>query len=280
VVHHGAAGASAVTEANGIGSGIGLLAPLAVGVCVALTWGWRPAIALTVVIAVAGAVAVATLRGEPALDRPEPVPHAERPRGLHYPAALWYFLASMVCGSAIEFSTTFWAADLLATRTGASAAVATAAVSGLIAGMTVCRFVVGPLATRKAPEKLLLVGYAVALVGWATFWSATSPVVAVIGLVVAGLGYGTHYPLSVALVLRAAGTRPDHAQGIASLGVGVAIGVAPFALGAASDAVGTHQAFLMVGGLIVVGGLSVALGLRSVHARLCAAAREATATPR
>lgn len=267
-VHHGAAGPSAVTEANGIGSGVGLLAPLAVGMAVGLGWGWRPAVAVTVVLAVAVAVAVATLRDEPALSRPAPVAHADRPADVRFPPELWFFWASMVCGSAIEFSTTFWAADLLAVRTGASTSLATAAVSGLIGGMTAARFVLGPLAARKSPEKLLLLSYAVALVGWAGFWTATSAGLAVAGLVVAGLGYGAMYPMSVALVLRAAGARPDKAQGIGSLGVGLATGVAPFALGALADAVGTHRAFLIVAALVVAGGCAVALGLRAVRRRV------------
>lgn len=268
MVHHGVAGPSAVTEANGIGSGVGLLAPLAVGMTVGLGWGWRPAVAATVVFAVGVAVAVAALRDEPALARPAPVAHADRPADVRFPPELWFFWASMVCGAAIEFSTTFWAADLLAVRTGASTSLATAAVSALIGGMTAARFVLGPLAARKAPEKLLMLSYAVALVGWAGFWTATSPAMAVGGLVVAGLGYGAMYPMSVALVLRAAGARPDKAQGVASLGIGLATGVAPFALGALADQVGTHRAFLVVAGLIVAGGCAVTAGLVAVRRRV------------
>jgi MFS family permease len=283
IVHHGVAGPAAVTEGTGLGSGVGLLAPLAVGLTIGLGWGWRPAVAFTAVLTVVGAVAMATLRGEPSMERPTRVAPAERTRPARYPTALWFFLVAMVCAVAVEFSTAFWAPDLLVARTGASAPVSTAAVSGLIAGMTLARFVVGPLVVRKAPEKILLVGFAVAGLGWAVFWLATSPVVAVIGLVVAGLGYGTHYPLSVSLVLRAAGARPDHAQGIASLGVGGAVGLAPFLLGAAADAFGTHRAFLLVGFLIACGGTAVALGLRAVHRELrraAAATRPRTDTPR
>lgn len=266
-VHHGAAGPSAVTEANGIGSGVGILAPLAVGASLGAGWGWRPAVAATVLVAVVVGVATATLRGEPSMDRPVRVPLADRPPVVRFPPELWYFGASVVCGVAIETSTAFWAPDLLQTRTGASAALATASVTGLVAGMTAARFVLGPLAARKAPEKLLLVGYAVALAGWALFWTATTPAAAVVGLVVTGVGFGPHYPLSIALVLRAAGARPDKAQGIASVGVGFAVGGAPFALGALSDAVGTHRAFIVVAGLILAGAAAVALGLREVHAQ-------------
>ena len=96
-------------------------------------------------------------------------------------------------------------------------------------------------------------------------WTTTNPVVAIAGLVIAGLGYGTHYPLAVSLVLRSSDGRPDQAQARSSLGVGAAVGLAPFALGALADGFGAHTAFLLVPALIVVGGLAVAYGLRSVR---------------
>src|SRR5665811_1942361 len=149
---------------------------------------------------------------------------AGRPSG--FGAAFWLFWVALICGAGIEFATTFWASDLLADRTGASASLSAGAVSALVIGMAVSRFVVGPMSLHKAPEKLLLAGYATAGVGWLVFWLATSPLVAVAGLVVAGLGYGTHFPLAVSLVLRASAGRPDRAQARATLGAGAAIGVA------------------------------------------------------
>ncbi|NCT90550.1 MFS transporter [Cellulomonas sp. APG4] len=175
------------------------------------------------------------------------------------------FITATVCGAAIEFSTTFWAPELLLERTGASDSVATASVSALVLGMSVSRYVVGPLSLRKAPEKLLVVAYAIAGLGWLVFWLATAPGLAVAGLVLAGLGYGAHYPLATALVLRSSGGRPDQAQARSSIAVGLAIGISPFLLGTLADVVGAHTAFLMVPVLVVAGGTAVALGLRSVH---------------
>lgn len=266
MVHHGPAGPGAVTEANAAGAGVGLLAPLAVGASVDLGWGWRPAVALTALLAVAAAVAVASLRGEPALTRPTPVRHdGPTPARVPYPRAIWYFLAAMICGTAIEFSTIFWAPDLLTEQTGASSSLSTAAVSALVLGMTASRLVVGPLTARKAPEKLLLLGFAGAFGGWLVFWLASTPAVAIAGLFLAGLGYGTHYPLAVALVLRSSGGRPDAAQGLSALAGGVAVGAAPYALGAVADAVGPYRAFVLVGGLAIAGVILVALGLREVR---------------
>ncbi|NTW40610.1 MAG: MFS transporter, partial [Cellulomonadaceae bacterium] len=95
-------------------------------------------------------------------------------------------------------------------------------------------------------------------------WTATSPVVAVAGLVVAGLGYGTHYPLSIALALRWSTGGPDPAQARATLGTGAAVGLAPFLLGSAADVVGPHTAFLLVPILIAVGGGAVALAVKDL----------------
>lgn len=295
--HHVVAGAAVVTEANAMGSGVGILAPLAVGAAVAAGLTWRPAVGLVLLLAVALAVGVARLAGTGALGhgtptrrravpatvgpataivtgglvgddvQPRPVDAGGRSTRRHGPGfgrAFWFFWAAMLAGVAIEFSTTFWAAELVVSRTGAGPSVATATVSALVAGMTAARLVLGPLALRKAPEKLLLVAYAVAAVGFALLWTATTPAVAVVGMVVAGLGYGAHYPLAVSLVLRHAGDRPDQGQATATIGTGVAVGLAPFALGALADAFGSHTAFLLVPVLIVAGGTAVALGLRTV----------------
>lgn len=276
-VHHAAAGPAAITEANAMGATVGLLAPLALGASVGLGWGWRPAVAFVIVLAATVAALLVQLRnagalGPGAVTRSPTVPVAggtssasRRRTDRAFSRTFWFFWSAMLCGVAIEFSTTFWASDLLVARTGASASVATASVSALIAGMSISRYIVGPLSMRKAPEKILILAFGVAGAGWALVWLATSPVVAVAGLVLAGLGYGAHYPLSASLTLRASDGRPDQAQATASIGTGIAVGLAPFLLGTLADSFGAHSAFLLVPVLIVVGCGAVALGLRSVR---------------
>ena len=286
VVHHGGAGSAAVTEANAIGAAFGLLAPLAVGGSVALGWGWRPAVALVIILTTVTGVLMLRLRSDGALGRGTTTraahvvppgqatgaglaPVGDGPgaavAGRSFSLTFWFFWVALVSGVSIEFATTFWASDLLAVRTGAPPSVATASVSALVLGMCVSRLIVGPMSVRKSPEKLLLVGYATAGLGWLLFWTATTPGPAVVGLVIAGLGYGTHYPLAVSLALRASDGRPDQAQARSSLGTGAAVAAAPFLLGALADSFGAHTAFLLVPVLIVIGGTAVALGLRSVH---------------
>ncbi len=67
-LRHGRVATAAITEANGVGSGVGLFGPLAVGAAVGAGWGWRPAVLVTAVIAVAGALVVLRLPASPALS--------------------------------------------------------------------------------------------------------------------------------------------------------------------------------------------------------------------
>ncbi|KQS97588.1 MFS transporter [Cellulomonas sp. Leaf395] len=274
-LRHGGKASAALTEGNGIGSSIGLIGPLAVGVCVAIGWGWRPAVAVTVVLALVAAIVVSRIPVGGAMTAPH-VADGTPSRAVRVRTTLpgWCFLVTMVAAVAMEFATTYWATGLVLERTGAGPGIAAATTAGLVAGMSAIRFVVGPLSLRVAPVMLLAVAFVVAIGGWAVLWTATTPTVAIVGLFVAGLGYGAQYPLSVALLLATAPDRTDAMQARATLASGLAIGVAPFALGALSDAVGTHRAFLVVPVVALVGAVVAVLGGRAAR-RAPAVDREA-----
>lgn len=270
--HHGPAGAAAISEANAGAALVGVLAPLALGASVAAGLGWRPAVGVAAALGVAAFLAVRRLPPDPALDRPEPARHdpgqaghdpeparhgpgqavgppspsappAETPRlGLRF----WSLVGVLALGVGVEFSTTFWAGDLLQVRLGAAPGTAAAAVTGFVAGMAVGRLLAGRLALRFSPARLLLAGLLTAGAGWLVLWTAPAVPAAVVGLVVAGGGVALLFPLSVSLVMAASGGRPDLGSAAGSVGAGVAIGSAPFALGALADAVGPHQGFLLV----------------------------------
>ena len=222
-VHHGPRSASAVSEANGAGALFGLVAPLTVGATVAAGWGWRPAVAVTALLAVLACVLV-TPPARPRRARPPgagpgrraaaaaPAPDRSaggstaRSRGRSWhPRASWCFTAALIAAVAVENATTFWVADLVGDRTGAGPGIATAALAGLVGAMALTRFGLGALLRRRSAETLLVAAFGVAAVGWLVVWTATSTPVALAGLLLAGLGYGAHYPLAIALVLRAAG---------------------------------------------------------------------------
>lgn len=184
-------------------------------------------------------------------------------RATAFSATFWLLWATLVAVVAIENATTAWAADLLRTHAGAGSGVAAGAVSGLIAGMCVARFAVGRLALRFTPPQLLLTAFGVAAGGWLVLWLATTPAVALAGLVVAGLGYGAQFPLAISMLLAAADGRLDQAQARSTLGVGAAVAVAPVLLGGLADRVGPHTAFLVVPALVACGVGAVLLAERA-----------------
>lgn len=270
-VQHGINGAAVVTEANAVAALTGIFGPLAVGGAVALGWGWRPASLVTAVLGVIAFLLISRLQTAGALDGrtrhrsvEEVIADKIKPG---YTAAFWFFVVGLTSGVAIELSTSFWAADLIGARTGAGDGVASAALSALFGGMAFARIVGGRLALRYAPEKLMILAFGVAGLGWLILWTSTNTGLSFAALLLTGIGFGLHYPLGVALIMRASEGRPDAAQAIATVSAGVAIALAPFALGALADRVGSHQAFVIVPVVATIGATAVYLGLRDVHKR-------------
>jgi len=251
----GPAAPAVLTEANAWATALGLVAPMALGTSVGLGWGWRPSLGLAVLATVAVAVLVSRFPATGALGRPV-VHHEHAGRG-GLGRTFWLLWVALVAGIAIEFCTTFWASDLVREQAHASTPVAAFAISALLAGMTIGRFAAGYLTRSRSSVSVLLVSYAIAAAGWLVLWVSTVPWLAFVGLLIAGIGYGAHYPVSLSLVLAAAGPRADQGQARVLLGAGIAIGVAPFALGAMSDLVGPHTAFLLVPALVAIAGLAV-----------------------
>ncbi len=284
VVHHGLRAAGSVSLANGLGTLIGLFGPLLIGASVALGRGWRPVVLATVPLALVatavwlrmpvGGAMTARRGGAGAADDPGAVPASDRPepdqgpgtasatpRG-PLPAAGWWYLLATVAGVAVENAITFWALTLVMARTGAGAGVAAATTAAFIGGMAASRLLgIGALRGRS-PAVALGAAFLVCALGWLVLWLATDPVVAVLGLAVAGLGCGLLYPLAAALLLATARGSTDAAQGVIMVAVGAAIGVVPFALGLLADLVGVHTAFLLVPVLALGGLAAVRLGAR------------------
>jgi predicted MFS family arabinose efflux permease len=252
---HGAAGPAAVTEANAGAVGIGLVTPLLLGAGESLGITWRPALLLPAVAAVA--VWVVSTREKRRLETgPDPVPSRPDAPG-PLPAAYWLVWVVVLCCIAVEFCLTFWAADGLRDGTGASPAAATAGVTAVVGGMFLGRLAGGRIALRYPPSTLLLVSVGVALAGFAAFWTSTTPVPALAGLVAVGVGIAVQYPLGTVLAVAASGGRPDRAAGMLSIAAGLASGIAPFGLGAMADRIGTHTAFLLVPALLAAAAAGV-----------------------
>lgn len=254
--HHREAGPASISEANGVAALIGIVAPLTVGASVALGLTWRGAVLVSVPVAVVAIVLVLRVPDSPALH-----PDARRSTSAHgpLPRRFWVALVVVTCAVAVEFCLTYWAGDLLRQRTGVAAGTAAALISVLLAGMAAGRLAAARLTAWLGVERLLLASIGLAVLGWLVLWAATSVPLAVLGLLVTGLGVALQFPLSLARLLRASDGRTDEAAGWATFGAGVASGSAPFALGAVSDAVGPHSGFLLVPGVLAVAAVGVVL---------------------
>ena len=249
--HHGPAGPAAISEGNAAGAAVGLLAPLGIGATVAAGLGWRPGLAVVAgfVAVVAAAAVVFRVRIPPAT----PVPAATG--GARLPRSYWLAWCCLIATGSVEVCLNLWVADVLRTHSHTSVGLATAAVSIVIAGMVVGRAAGGRVLLRWPATRVLLAALAVSMVGFAVFWSAPVPWLAIVGLVLLGVGNGTHFPIGMALCVVHSGGQPDLGVSRATYALALAFGVAPFALGVVADGVGPHTAFLLVPGLLAAAGL-------------------------
>ncbi len=250
---HGRASGAAITEANGLGALVGAAAPFALGLLVGAGAGWQPALLAVIALLAVVSVVMPTL---PAPTRPAGATRSDR----SLPGRYWWAWGVLVLLIAVEFSYSVWATTLVADRTGASTGTATTTLTVLILCLGIGRVLGARLALRIRPGVLLMAAIVVTAGGWAVLWTATSLSVAVVAMAISGFGMAFHFPLGVSRSLEAAGGRTDLASGRIALGGGLAIGLAPFVLGAVTDVVGVHGAFLLVPALLGAAGLLLVAG--------------------
>ena len=250
--HHGAAGPASISEANAAAAAVGLVAPLVVGGSVIMGFGWRPGLAIALV-----PVAFLALFYRVRAPEPAPVRTVGGRRARPLPRSYWLAFVSIFATGSAETCITLWVADVLRDHAHVSPGTATAAVSTLVAGMFVGRLVGGRLVLLYRPTLVLLGSLVISAAGFAVFWSATVPWLAMAGLIVCGLGVALHYPLGIGLAVAHSDGQPDLAAARAAVAVGTSFAVAPFALGAIADRIGPHPAFLVVPAFLALSALVV-----------------------
>jgi predicted MFS family arabinose efflux permease len=256
--HHGAAGPAAMSEGNAVAAAVGLLGPIGVGATVGAGFGWRPGLAVAAgLLALLAAAAFAYRVRIPAA---RPVPDGAAAGRL--PGSYWLVWVCVVALSSVELCFNLWVADVLRTHSHAATGIATASVSVIVAGMVVGRLVGGRLVLRLAPAGVLLGAIGVSILGFAVFWLAPTAWLAVVGLVVLGLGNGVHFPLGMALAVAHSGGQPDLAMSRCTYALSLAGGAAPFLLGVIADRVGPHMAFLIVP-VFLTAAMAIAWRLRT-----------------
>jgi MFS family permease len=255
---HGQRGGAALSEASATGSFISAAGPLILGAAVAAGLGWRSPFLMVVVALALLAVALPALPPQPSTGEPG------GPTG-RLPRPYWWAWAVAVPLIGVELGYAIWSSTLIVERTGASVPSATSALTAFVLAVGVGRLVAARIALRVSTATLLMSSIVLAAIGWATLWTAHTYPQAVAGMVISGLGVSVHGPIGIARALANAAGRTDLAMGRFGVGIGVAAGTAPFALGALTDRFGVVAAFWVVPAILALSGLLLILSWRNIE---------------
>jgi MFS family permease len=222
-------------------------APLALASAAVGGWGWSlglaPAAGLLIIVAL-------DLRLAPSL----PVGSGQETGATGLPRAFWRAWTYVVAVVAVEFAIVFWAATLVERRAGVSVPEATSIAALFLGGMFAGRLAMGyGLAAGRPPRQGAWAALSVVAAGGLLAWITTTPIVAGAALFVAGLGVAGLYPLGVAAALATAPDRLALAGNRLTIASGLAILVAPLALGAIADVTGVVAGWGLVLALVVAG---------------------------
>lgn len=254
----------------------GLAAPLVSGFCIWAGLGWRAAVLFGAAVGIAIAFG---FRRTPIPDGPEahhplnareargaplaehgaasaPVAGQERARPL--PAAYWAYWLLLVTGCGVEFSILFWAPAYLERIVGFAPATAATAAAGFPLGMLLGRIALRFLVRRVALRLLLIIALTLVFIGFVIYWGLSAEIV---GVFLIGLGVAPLYPLTTYFAVGAAPLNRDRAAMRLAIAIGLALLLAPIALGALADEVGLGPAHLALPALIVAAFLSFFSGV-------------------
>lgn len=239
-----------VSEANTLSSLISILAPVAVGFFAARSVTWRPAIYIVTTLAFLIGAWILVSSQFPWTTTKSQATEATKTQKL--PAKVWLFWIVLVVSVSIEFCLIYWASDYLQAHVLMTKDSATQWVSLFLVGMVIGRYAGSLLLKKYDRFVILFASMAIGAFGYAIFWLSGSQVVALVGLLLAGLGVANFYATSITLIFDAAGSARAAAGSVATLGSGVAIFSLPFVLGSLADLIGIQQAMLLVAVLFVV----------------------------
>jgi fucose permease len=104
--------------------------------------------------------------------------------------------------------------------------------------------------TRYSPQTILFSAFATGAVGFVLYWFVGQQWAAIVGIMLLGLCIAPQYPLTMALGLGVASGANDAASARMTLAFGLALLIAPAALGALADVVGLRLAHLTLPALL------------------------------
>ena len=245
---HGARAPAALGEANALSSAASVAGPLAVAAGIVVLGDWR--LGYLVLPLVAIVLLAPRLQAPPLTDHPADLHELRAAAGLppRPDARPVDHLAAVDQRRVLH--------GLLGGRRAGRVARGQCRPGGGVTGLFVAGMAAGRTGSQRLigdrhPLRVTSASAAVALAGFAVFWTAPDIAVAAVGLVVMGAGVALLYPLSLARVVAAWPDRPDGAAARAGLASGVAIGVSPLVLAALADLVGLRTAYLLVPCILV-----------------------------
>jgi fucose permease len=257
---HGEHRTIALTESNVAASLSACLAPLCIGGFQRLGVGWQGALFLPLVTF---ALIVGRFHREPVSDSAGSTVRPESSARVALPFAFWAFWVVICLVVSIEWCLGVWGADFLENVVGLSKVQASTTMSVFLGAVVIGRMV-GSRLTRVLPSvALLLAALAVTLVGFPIFWLARFAPVNIAGLFIAGLGVANFYPLTMSIAVGLAPGPSDTASARVSLGVGVAVLVAPLLLGWAADQYSLQIAYSLVPVFLALAAAVVVLNRRA-----------------
>jgi len=164
----------------------------------------------------------------------------------------WISWIGFIACIASEFATAFWAASLFKDRIGGTSASATTVMLAYGIGMGLGRWYMGQILYRLHLDQQLLTVIGIQFIGFAVFWFSHIYAVSILGLFLIGVGLSTQFALASLRLIYLSDGRPDQAIGLSSLAAGIAIALAPLALGLLDDQFGISRAYIMVPILIAI----------------------------
>ncbi|MGW3043652.1 MFS transporter [Kitasatospora sp. NPDC001159] len=254
--HHGPLRECAIVEANAGASAAALAAPLVIGAFRAAGAGWGPSMLLPLVIAMS---LYMTFRQEPLGSYQAAARGAASPGRL--PASYW--LLAALCGVSVgaEFCLVFYGSPQLTSSIGFTEGQATTAMSLFYGGTLLGRLAGSRLsASRATTTQLVFAALGVTTVGFLALWASSTTSIALVALLVAGLGIANLFPLTLSLAVVAAQGRTGQATARVQLIVAMSIMAAPLMLGALSDRFGVSRSFAVEAVLLAAAVVLLFLG--------------------
>ncbi len=254
--HHSEQRAVALTEANVAASISYIVLIGAFSAASAAGVDWRAAL----LVSLAAPCLIWWANRELELDASTPV-HADSGR---LPIAFWVAAGVLLCVTAAEWCVVSWGATFADDEVGVSTDTAVTLMAAYFGGVVAGRVLGSRLARRHEPSLLLAIALGVTALGFAVLWPSSTPLQAVLGLCLLGLGLGNLFPMALTVAVSLAPGHVAAASGRAVAMASLAVLLAPLTVGTLADATSLKAALGVVPVMLVAAaaGLVVARRLR------------------